>query len=118
MIPCVRVKEGVQFATIAPGGFMILAAIQAATMTLSHDLTITSGTDGVHSGPSDPHHRGEAYDVRTNDLPDKQAALDAILAKLPSANFFAFIEDPGSENEHIHCQVARGTVYPPVDTGA
>lgn len=115
MIPCVRVKEGVEFSVIAPGGFMILAAIQNATATISHDLTITSGTDGLHSGPNDPHHRGEAYDVRTNDLPDKQAALAAILAKLPPENFFVFIEDPGTVNEHIHGQVKKGTIYPPAD---
>ncbi len=34
------------------------------------DLTITSGTDGAHSGPGDPHYHGEAYDVRSHDLDD------------------------------------------------
>lgn len=113
MIPCVRVKEGVQFAVIAPGGFVILAAIQMAAIALSRDLIITSGTDGEHSGPDDPHHRGEAYDVRTNDVPDRNAELMAIKLGLPPANFFAFIEDEGTENEHIHAQVRKGTVYPP-----
>lgn len=114
MMPCVRVKEGVQFAVIAPGGFMILAAIQAAAISISHDLTITSGTDGEHSGPDDPHLRGEAYDVRTNDLSDKNAALAAIEKNLPPANFFIFIEDEGTTNEHIHGQVRKNTAYPPV----
>lgn len=113
MIFCVQVKPGVEFAVIAPGGFVLLSAIQRAAASLSHDLTITSGTDGVHSGPNDPHHRGEAYDVRTNDLPDKQAALEALQGFLPTDLFFSFIEDPGTVNEHIHCQVRKGTVYPP-----
>lgn len=112
--PCVRVKDGVEFKVIAPSGFVILAAIQLAAESLAHDLTITSGTDGEHSGPNDPHHRGEAYDVRTKDLPDKQAALLAIEKNLfDEEHFFAFIEDPGTDNEHIHCQVRKGTEYPP-----
>ena len=64
----VRVKEGVQFGVIAPGGFAILAAIVGAATRLAMDLTITSGSDGAHSGVDDPHHRGEAYDLRSHDL--------------------------------------------------
>lgn len=115
MIPCVRVKPGVEFAVIAPGGFVILAAIQRATGFIYHDLTITSGTDGAHSGPDDPHHRGEAYDIRSHDLPDKQAALSNIQGIL-GPGFFAFLEDAGTENEHIHAQVAKGATYPPAET--
>jgi hypothetical protein len=79
---------------------------------INHDLTITSGTDGIHSGPDDPHHRGEAYDVRTHDLPDAALALQAIQEFLDSVHFFSFIEDPGTAGEHIHCQVRKGTTYP------
>jgi hypothetical protein len=109
--PVVRVKDGVQFTTIAPGGFRILAALDRACLQISHDLTITSACDGEHSGPDDPHHRGEAYDVRTHDLPDKETALRSIQFFL-GPRFYAFLEDPGTENEHIHAQVAKGTVYP------
>jgi hypothetical protein len=120
MIPCVRVKDGVSFAVIAPGGFRILAAFEDAADQIAHDLTITSGTDGAHSGPDDPHHRGEAYDIRTKDLPDKMLALAKIKdflgipdAEQQGSRFFAWIEDEGQENEHIHVQVRKGTVYPP-----
>jgi len=113
----VRVKDGVQFAVIAPGGFRLLAAIDATAQGIAHDLTITSGTDGEHSGPDDPHHRGEAYDVRTNDLPDKQHALDVLKAEIGPL-FYAFIEDPGTPNEHIHCQVNKGTTFPPLEGAA
>jgi hypothetical protein len=120
MIPCIRVKEGVSFATIAPGGFRILAALESAADHIAHDITITSGCDGAHSGESDPHHRGEAYDVRTKDLPDKQLALNAIkdFLAIPEgqqegSRFFAWIENEGQDNEHIHVQVRKGTVYPP-----
>lgn len=120
MIPCVRCKPGVLFTVIAPGGFRILAALEDAADQIAHDLTITSACDGVHSGPDDPHHRGEAYDVRTKDLPDKNLALNKIkdfLAIPESAEqgsrFFAWIENEGLDDEHIHVQVRKGTVYPP-----
>lgn len=90
----------------------MLSAIFAVAQLISHDITITSACDGEHSGPDDPHHRGEAYDIRTHDLPDKQAAL-AKLRDYLGARFYAFIEDETEDNEHIHMQVAKGTVYPP-----
>ena len=111
MIPCVRIKDGVQF-KISPGGIRILAAFDHAAGIIVHDITITSGCDGEHSGPEDPHHRGDAYDARTHDLPDKQLALKAVQDFLGD-RFYAFLEDPETDNEHIHCQVRKGTVYPP-----
>lgn len=109
----IRVKPGVQFTVIAPGGFAILAALRYAADQVHHDITITSACDGEHSGPGDPHHRGEAYDARTHDLADKALALSMIQHYLGPA-FYAFLEDEGTDNEHIHCQVAKGTTYPPL----
>jgi hypothetical protein len=122
MIPCVRVKEGVTFPAvvgpysgmIAPAGFVLLSAILAAAKAIQKDLTITSGSDGCHSGNLDPHHSAEAYDVRTHGLTDEEKGV--VLATILSEAgplFFAFIEDPVTDNEHIHCQRAKGTVYPP-----
>jgi len=113
-INVIRVKPGVQFTTIAPGGFVLLDAILWAAQDIGHDVTITSGTDGMHSGPDDPHHRGEAYDVRTKDVPDKDLLLAQIQRRLDAAHFYVFIEAEGTENEHIHGQVKKGTTYPPV----
>lgn len=112
MIPCLRVKDGVQFTVIAPGGFRILWALETVADRIAHDLTITSACDGAHSGPTDPHHRGEAYDVRTHDLPDPKLALSYLQQELGD-RFFAWIEDEGHDNEHLHVQVRKGTVYPP-----
>jgi len=110
----VRVKDGVQFAVIAPGGFRILSAIDRTAQNLEYDLEITSGTDGEHSGPDDPHHRGEAFDLHTKALTyhDKQGLLRSLLAYLGLEHFYAFLEDPDTENEHIHIQVKKGTTYP------
>lgn len=107
-----RVKDGVQFTVIAPGGFAMLSALVAVTRIIDHDLIITSACDGEHSGPDDPHHRGEAYDVRTHDLPDKGLALLTLQQQLNAYRFYSFLEDLGTDNEHIHVQVKKGTTYP------
>lgn len=107
-----RTKDGVLFTVIAPGGFRILSCLDNIAKKMNLNLTITSACDGEHSGPSDPHHRGEAYDVRTHDITEwKQSVLADIIATL-GPQFYAFLESPDTENEHIHVQVAKGTVYP------
>jgi len=107
-------KSGVLFTVIAPGGFRILSAIEQAAKALNCDLVITSGCDGEHSGTNDPHHRGEAYDVRSHDMSPEQK--DAVLARVMNVlgweKFYGFLESPGTDNEHFHVQVAKGTTYP------
>lgn len=112
MIPCIRIKDGVSFATISPAGFRIFSALEEVAARIGHDLTITSACDGEHSGVDDPHHRGEAYDVRSHDLPDKLAALNYLKMILSEAKFYAFLEDETEENEHIHVQLRHGIMYP------
>jgi hypothetical protein len=110
----VRTKPGVEFSVIAPGGFVLLSAIEQAAMECRVDLTITSGTDGEHSGPNDPHHRGEAYDVRTHDFSEwVKAQIVSVIQRYAGPAFYVFLESPGTDNEHIHCQVSKGTNYPP-----
>ena len=106
-----RTKPGVQYTVIAPGGMALLSALRLTAYQIEHDLTITSACDGLHSGPDDPHHRGEAYDVRTHDLPNPEHALQVLIEQLGPL-FYAFLEDAGTDNEHIHCQVKKGTTYP------
>lgn len=110
----IRVKDGVAFTKIAPAGFHILAVLDNLVQALPFDVTITSACDGEHSGPKDPHHLGEAYDVRSHDLPNPVAFLGRFKEAL-GPSFYAFLEDPGTTNEHIHAQRAKGTVYPPED---
>lgn len=109
----VRVKPGVLFTVIAPGGFRILSAIDQTATELNMDLTITSGCDGAHSGPDDPHHRGEAYDIRSHefDAEEKQAILSC-LRKILGDRFYFFLEAGNTPNEHFHGQVCKGTTYP------
>lgn len=111
----VLVKGGVQFTKIAPAGFRILSAIDQCSKALSLDLTITSACDGEHSGPDDPHHKGEAYDIRSHDFPNeslKQMVLDDIMRRLGFESFYGFLEASGTDNEHIHIQRKKDTIYP------
>ena len=110
----VRTKEGVQFATIAPGGFRILSAIWSAAQAMERDLTITAGTDGVHSGPNDPHYRGMAYDIRTVDMSTEDALkLQSGLQTMLGDDFTVIMETAGPHTTapHIHLQVKKGVIY-------
>lgn len=116
-------KAGVEFAVIAPAGQRILDSLRTTAVALPFDLTITSGTDGAHSGPNDPHHRGEAYDVRSKDIDDKESVLLSVLCNLgdgalsPSSGgyvtrkFFGWLENANGPNEHFHFQLRHGVQY-------
>ena len=124
-----RVKPGVEFDPIAPAGFRILSALDVTARRLKLDLTITCGSE-AHP-PTDPHARGEAYDVRSHDFSDdqKRAILREVMleladdatsdAPLPVSDgigtnhFWGWLENPGTLTEHFHFQVRRGTVYDP-----
>lgn len=110
----VRVKEGVEFKVIAPAGFRILGAIETTARRAGYDLVITSACDGLHSGPSDVHHTGEAYDVRSQGFtPDqKLVILNCFQALLPTNQFYCFLEAANTSNEHWHLQRRKDTVYP------
>jgi hypothetical protein len=128
----ITVKPGVLFTTIAPAGFRLLGAIELAARRAGVDLTITSACDGAHSGPDDPHHRGEAYDIRSHDLPEPlkhtvlaeimracnddgaapATAAAGIAGGLVTSTFFGFLEAVGTDNEHIHVQVRQNRSYP------
>lgn len=107
---------GTYIGRIAPAGVAILAALWATAQELGHDITVTSGADGCHSGELDPHHSAEAYDCRTHDMPDKKLFLATLKKNLPDYDnrFFAWIENEGLDNEHLHVQRKKNTVYPPI----
>jgi hypothetical protein len=109
----VSAKEGVLFTIISPAGFHILAMIDHLSDIFedNNHLVITSACDGEHSGPNDPHHKGEAYDVRTHDLGDRKYTFLQILKEQLGEKFYAFLEDPDTPNEHIHVQLAIGATY-------
>ena len=110
------VKPGVDFGTVlAPAGARILEVVKRLAAGYPFDVTITSARDGVHSGLGDPHHSGEAFDLRTNTLTDEQKAtlladLRETLYKTPR-KFWVDLEAPGQPYEHIHVQRRKGLTY-------
>lgn len=125
----VLVKHGVSFTVISPAGFRILGAIEATARAMRYDLVITSACDGAHSGPNDPHHRGDAYDLRTKtlaptakddvlrllllDLCNHSEDIQPVATGFATTLFYAQLEDRGGENEHLHIQLRSGRSYPP-----
>lgn len=104
-------KPGVLFDLIAPGGVRILVVLNSLSKKYG-DLVITSGTDGEHSGPLDPHKLGKAYDVRSKNLSDGyKKAIVTELNEILGDKFYAFLENPNLDNEHIHIQVTKSVTY-------
>lgn len=119
--------------TLAPmgiGGALIVAALMQTAHDSLFDLEMSSGTDGAHSGPSDPHPLGNAIDVHTHGLSTQQkhdtlqrtmdylGHLGGVLTSYPAAAiivetsgglanglFFGFLEDADTPNEHLHFQL-------------
>lgn len=116
----ILVKPGVDFgASLAPAGAQILDLVKRLVATYDFDITITSARDGEHSGPTDPHKSGEAFDLRTNSLSSGQKArllndLQTGLYREPR-RFYAFLEAPGTADEHIHVQRRNATTYGVLD---
>lgn len=103
------IKPGVAFVW-APAMARILEAVRA--LNLAYPVTITSGSDGLHSGPADPHHTGDALDFRTHDLAAADVnALRIRLAGTLGPKFYVLHESPGTANEHLHVQRRKGTQY-------
>ena len=109
-------KPGVDFGTsLAPAGARILDVLKRLVASYSFDVTITSARDGAHSGPNDPHHSGEAFDLRTKPLTSEQKAtlltdLRETLYKTPR-KFWVDLEAPEQPYEHIHVQRRKGVTY-------
>lgn len=113
----IQVKDGVDFgSTLAPAGVRILDVLKRLAPTYDFDITITSARDGAHSGPDDPHHSGEAFDIRSNGLTALQVAallqdVQRCLYTSTPRRFYAFYEAAGTPNAHVHVQRRAGTSY-------
>lgn len=117
-------EPGVRFDVITAAGFELLRGFTSASKAMATDLTITSGTDGTHSGPLDPHKLGQAYDMRSHDFDttQKDDVLYRIMCELgvPSRasggwvtdHFFGWVENEGQVGEHYHFQKRHNVEYP------
>lgn len=109
-----RTKPGVLFDIVTESGARILQAAARQASLSTFDWYITSGTDGIHSGPNDPHKWGRAYDFSVQHFPNDFAidrAVTALAAELGN-QFFVQHETPQTNPHatapHIHAQVRKG----------
>lgn len=120
-------KAGCATTIIAPSGVRILSALERCAQVLQQNLVITCGCDS--HPPSDPHSRGEAFDVRSHDLTpaQKTSLLSAMMQALSEGpqdtitpkdggyvtqHFFGWLEHADQVTEHFHWQQRNGTVFP------
>lgn len=108
------VKPGVDLGTtLTPAGARILEVLKRLVVGYAFDVTITSGRDS--HPPEDVHSLGEAFDLRTHTLSEAQkyVLLNDLRRELyrPIRRFYAFLEDAGGPNEHLHVQRRLGTMY-------
>ena len=108
------VKPTVRFKRFTPALLRILNAVAAVAQRTDAvtDVVITSANDSTH-GPKSRHYTDEAVDLRSKSFPDvvaKQAFAAKLRAEL-GPQFTVLFENGGTQNEHWHCQVARGHVY-------
>lgn len=77
------------------------------------ELVFTSINDSTH-GLNSRHYRDEAIDIRSKnfkDLSDKLMFKHALQDELGS-RFTVLLEGLDTDNEHLHVQVKKGTIYP------
>jgi hypothetical protein len=130
-------KPGVIPGPLTLAGAAILGALARTAIALPFDLVVTSAADGPHSGPDDPHHLGNAFDVRSHEIPEPQktAVLKLVMHDLSTSThqmgrnpilvaageglatecFYGELEAPGEPNEHFHFQLRKGRAFAPKD---
>lgn len=95
----VKVKPGTVFKQFRKPMIDLLDELNAISMVLGFDITITSANDSKHMNGS-KHYEDLAYDLRTRDLSKEQTQLLAqdIKARLGPAY------DVVVEKDHIHVE--------------
>jgi hypothetical protein len=94
-----KIKPGVQLQGIQPGLVVGLMVADGIYLGAGEVLTITSGTDGIHSRQS-KHYLGYAADIRTRDLNHHtEAEMQAALVAGLGDEFIVILE---SDHIHIH----------------
>lgn len=102
----VRLKAGVELGDVlTPAMAFMLDALKRDSLT----HTITSGRDSHSTGQ---HPLGNALDLRLKDkLEGTREAYCQHLRILLGRRFTVIHEGAGTENEHAHMQVKKGTTF-------
>ena len=105
MIHC---KESVRFRVLTPELLRLLLVADRVFAQQGVDCIVTAGTDS--HPPDDPHFNGYAADLRTHHITnnDTKHVIVAQMQTELGADYYVFLEAEGTDNEHIHGQVAKG----------
>lgn len=70
------------------------------------EFTLTSVADGTHVEKASLHYTGDAFDFRVHDLRDpiEKASMRAEVEVALGPDFDVLLENPGTDNEHIHVE--------------
>jgi hypothetical protein len=99
----VSTKPGVRFDKESPALSRLLG--QLLLLDYPGEAVVTAGSDGKHMVGS-KHYTGNAIDIRSWNLSDVKAFVDAYQKALGPK--FSVIIEP----DHIHAQVRKGLTYP------
>lgn len=64
-------------------------------------MVVTSGTGEEHHAVNSDHYKGDALDLRSKTVPDKQKLMAAVRRKVGKA-FYIILESEGKPWEHFH----------------
>lgn len=81
--------------------------------TCTHrDLCITSGNDGTHSGPNDPHFSGQAMDIGKNSNPGlTRGDMQQCFAQCTSQNPSGYYGQEEGNHYHLQTRPGRGGAH-------
>lgn len=110
MIIC---KDSVRFRVIRDETIHSMQVITGIFKRLGYQFEITCGTNG--HPPTDPHFNGYAIDIHSKHLPNAKEGKpepndESIMRDIREAlgpDYYIFLEDEGTDNEHYHCQVRK-----------
>lgn len=126
-MPQILCKDNVKLKGVTPAlawmFYVLDGIVRKSTLEMPEQIVITSIYDGTHVANS-RHYRGEAIDIRSKNFRTVaskrafRAGLESALNTHPlahtagSANQFrVLLEGEGTNNEHFHVQVKKGTVF-------
>lgn len=111
-------KEGVRIVVYSGCIEYILSRLSLYHRTYKspEDIFVTSINDSNKHSKTSRHYKDEAIDVRSKNFTKEEKTnfllrMPEILHMSSKTKFTVLLEGEGTENEHFHIQVKKGTTY-------
>lgn len=107
-----KLKPGVRLRGIRPELVAALVVVEDVYLRVCihtgyiSEFVVTSIADSVHAEKASLHYAGAAFDFRIHDITDNltKASLRAEVEAALGQDFDVVLEEPGTDNEHIHVE--------------